>query len=308
VGLSTIRSVTWQRLSVRRGRADAEVLVEGIPDYLTLPLVERLRREFGWFVSGGGLRHDLMQRVATATRIPVTESHEHGGISSQIISAIEADDDLFLDVLDATLHLAPTLASASLLRRILDSGASAWTVSPAGDALQKRVDDAAAEAYTVASSVDDQVAAELDEAWAAAFGRNPDPSDAWDHAIKAVEELLIPMVLRGATKPNLGGVAGQLEAASHKWELTPTTSSQTIDDAKTLAAMIRLIWPNPDRHGGGPHRRAPEQPEAERVVHLAVAIVQLCRASGLTRVERSLPMSVAIRNGGVVARDVGRSA
>jgi hypothetical protein len=127
------------------------------------------------------------------------------------------------------------------------------------------------------------VSAELAEAWSAAFGRHPDPSDAWDHAIKAVEELLIPIVLPNKPKANLGGVAGELGAASHKWRLVPSTSSDKIDDGKTVEAMLRLIGPNPDRHGGGVDRRPPTQAEAERAVHLAVAIIQLCRAGGLSK-------------------------
>jgi hypothetical protein len=45
--LDTLGRMAWQRLSARRWRASAEVLVEGVPDYLSYPLTEWLRTEFG---------------------------------------------------------------------------------------------------------------------------------------------------------------------------------------------------------------------------------------------------------------------
>jgi hypothetical protein len=282
---NTLRTMVWQRLSVRSGRATAGVLVEGVPDYLQHALIEWLRTEFGWHRTSvqGGVNQAFLQTLATATRIPVKASYEIGGISDQITASIQRDEDLFLDVLDATLYLKDGRADSHGLRNILEIGASAWTVDSNDRGLQKRVEEAAQASYALAVSGSDAVSAELGEAWQSVFGRNPDPSDAWDHAIKAVEELLIPLVLPGVAKPNLGGVAGELRAASIKWHLEIASSSTTLDDGRTVEAMIRLIWPNPDRHGGGNARRAPSQAEAERVVHLAVAIVQLCRDGGLRK-------------------------
>ncbi len=99
-------------------------------------------------------------------------------------------------------------------------------------------------------------------------------------AIKAVEELLIPMVLPNKPKANLGGVAGELGGpASHKWKLTPSTSSEKGRRWQDARSDAPSYLANPDRHGGG-GSRAPTQPEAERVVHLSVAIIELCRAGG----------------------------
>jgi hypothetical protein len=43
--------------------------------------------------------------------------------------------------------------------------------------------------------------------------------------------------------------------------------------------MIRLIWPNPDRHGNPNVRREPTLQEARAVVNLAVTLVQWGRDS-----------------------------
>jgi hypothetical protein len=49
-----------------------------------------------------------------------------------------------------------------------------------------------------------------------------------------------------------------------------------------LISMLELMWPNPDRHGGG-QQRLPSLDEARAVVHLAVTLVQWGRAQVLTR-------------------------
>jgi len=41
--------------------------------------------------------------------------------------------------------------------------------------------------------------------------------------------------------------------------------------------MLRLMWPNPDRHGGESSRQ-PSLVEAQAVVHPAVTIVQWARS------------------------------
>ena len=53
-------------------------------------------------------------------------------------------------------------------------------------------------AFESATGTGDVASAELTEAWIRAYGRDPDPSDAWDHAIKAVEAILIPIVVSEA--------------------------------------------------------------------------------------------------------------
>jgi hypothetical protein len=57
---------------------------------------------------------------------------------------------------------------------------------------------AAHDAYERAVAPQDVAGNELQEAWARALGRHPDASDAWDHAIKAVEAVLIPGAWRRA--------------------------------------------------------------------------------------------------------------
>ncbi|WP_448642774.1 hypothetical protein [Geodermatophilus sp. URMC 63] len=50
--------------------------------------------------------------------------------------------------------------------------------------------------------------------------------------------------------------------------------------------MLRLMWPNPDRHATG-SRRTPTQEEAQNVVHLAVLIVNWVRSDALVTASRA---------------------
>jgi hypothetical protein len=216
----------------------------------------------------------LISRVAVSCRIPLLSTYETTGTMDQVFQRCENDVDAYLDVVDATLQHSRG-ASAGDLREILDSGASAWTVAPDGLSLQRRVDPTAQASFVAATAPADAASAELSEAWSNVYGRNPDPSDGWDHAIKAVETLLGPIVIPANPKATLGTMLSALEGKPSKWTLG-LSSSGTTDGVETLSAALRLIWPNPDRHGGG-QNRAPRLDEAIGVVQLAVTVVHWCR-------------------------------
>jgi hypothetical protein len=123
-------------------------------------------------------------------------------------------------------------------------------------------------------------ARELAEAWTKVFSRDPDASDAWDHAAKAVEASLIPIVVSAQDKPHLGHVMGRLRSQSKKWSLLlPGVNNH--HSIEPLISMLDLIWPNPDRHASD-NRRVSEIGETQAVVHLAITIVQWAN-SGVIR-------------------------
>lgn len=271
----------WQPLSVRRGRRAPLGPEEGVPGRLQYPLRHWLEGAFG-YRSKGGMRESLMMAVAMAADIPVHETYDVGGIMHQILNACARDEELFLDVIDATLALRSPSAKAPELERALKLGGSVWTVADDGKGLQRRVDESAAAAMAQAASPADSASEELSTAWTAIYGREPDPSDAWDHAIKAVEAVLIPLVVPKKKKATLGDVVGQLSANPSGWKLS-LSSSGTVGSVGTLESVLRLMWPNPDRHGGGGSTRVPSQAEGEAVVQLAVLVVQWCRSGVLSK-------------------------
>lgn len=48
---------------------------------------------------------------------------------------------------------------------------------------------------------------------------HPDPSDGWDHSIKAIEAMLISLVSPNNAKATLGTVLAQLKVQAEKWQL-----------------------------------------------------------------------------------------
>ena len=202
-------------------------------------------------------------------------------VARQLVVAASTDQELFLDTLDATLHYAGRHRDAAdRLRLVLALGASVWTVADDDGSLTLVVQDETQAAYEQATAVHDDASDELRTAWANAFGRNGDPSDAWDHAIKAVEDILIPVVLPSKPKATLGQVLQELEnnKTAGLWQMVLPGADKSHDVAP-LVAMLRLMWPNHDRHGGITAKRTPSAAEARAVVTLAATVVQWHRES-----------------------------
>jgi hypothetical protein len=195
--------------------------------------------------------------------------------------------DSLLDAADAMLYLEqgdPGMCES--LDELLLLAGSAWQVGPNRDRLIRRVDPTATASFGDASSPNDVASAELGEAWTAAYARNPDASDAWDHSIKAVEAILIPIVIPKNAKATLADVIGTLNSQGLSWQLALQGQDRSASVAP-LVSMLRLMWTNPDRHGSA-NSRKPSLVEAKAVVHLAVTVVQWARSGVLSKRLRPL--------------------
>lgn len=259
-------AMTWQPLSQRMSGAEPDGPYEGIPSHLKGPLTE-------WI----GLAVEPVARELTLRlRIPVPASESHL-IVGYIVKFATMNTNNFLNVLDGVLHILYTQrkpVAAKALSDILRMGASVWTVTDAQDGLTQVVGEEAKAAFDAAVSANDAAGIELQLAWSNAYGRNGDPSDAWDHAIKAVEDILIPVVEPNNAKATLGSVLGSLRTANPApiWK-TVLPGADLSHDVAPLISMLTLMWPNPDRHGGA-SKRTPTTEEAQAVVGLAVTIIQ----------------------------------
>jgi hypothetical protein len=116
--------------------------------------------------------------------------------------------------------------------------------------IELRVDPTVTAAFEEATAQPDAVSEQLAEAWTQAYGRQPDPSDAWDHAIKvstikAVEATLIPIVCQNNAKATLSTVIGKLSSQSHRWKLLIRGKARDHSVA-SLVGMLQLIWPDPN--------------------------------------------------------------
>lgn len=226
--------------------------------------------------------------IALTHDIPTFSFDDDDGVVDRVIQAADKDGDLCLDVVDAILRLQPDgmLSRADQTARLADTltlGGSAWMVAPDSKSLVRRVDSTAVAQFAAATTPVDVASEELREAWNSAYGRNPNPAQAWNHAIKACEALLIPLVCPKKDKANLGSVAGYLKSAPHAWNFTLPDTPNSIGGVQILEQMLRLIWPDPKRHSDGTARPPATQLQAESALQVAVTIVQLVRSNALVK-------------------------
>ena len=247
---------------------------EGVPPHLRQPLSHWLRERVTY--PSGIWDHESMHRLVATGRVAAPT----GLTPDELYRWMSTRSETLLDVIHVALQLWPTPMDAATLDMYLEDGGSVWRATDRG--LERRIDTEAQAAFDSAIAPKDPASEELGEAWTNAYGRQPNPSDAWDHAIKAVEAVLISVVVPNMDRPTLGNVLGQLSNQSQLWKIGVPGPNNDYN-IEPLVGMLRLIWPNPDRHGSPAKRRTPTLAEARAVVHLAVTIVQWGRDNQIVR-------------------------
>lgn len=263
---------TWVPRSQRLGKHDYDGPFEGVPGHL-MPQVLKWIEE-----TVGGLQAPREFVLLLALRLRIPLELDYGRPLDQLLTAAGADEDFLWDVVEGVIRVGnPGPRATKELRVLLDLAGSAYTVSDDG-LIVERVGDQAQAVYDAATSAADQITEDLRESWSKAYGRSPDPSDAWDHAIKAVETALQPIVLPADGKATLGKIIGELKSNPQRFKsaFAGPDGDNAVDK---LVETLRLLWPNPDRHGSGSRTRKPTLPEARAVVNLAAALVQ-CERTG----------------------------
>lgn len=273
-------AVSWQPLSQRTLAAPPDGPYEGMPDHL-LPHVLQ------WFAETTGLdegmeNDNVMRTVAMRLRLPVGVNATSRGVGQALLQRAESDDEFCLDLVDIALTLWGQRAdNANRLEHLLRAAGSVWKVAPENDHLDLAVDETMQATYEAGVAPQDEAATQLAEAWAKAFGRTVDPSDAWDHAIKAVEVVLIPVVLPKNPKATLGSVIATLTPGSN-WKMILPTNTLNFE-VDYLVSLLRMMWPNPDRHGAATPGHTPTIEEARAVVSLAATLVQWARQAWIVQ-------------------------
>lgn len=267
----------WEPLSVRLGDAEPFPLMDGVPAHLASTAWE-------WIEDSLTRTMDVSDSTAQAICLRLHIAGDPRFTRTDWIrNACASDQGTFLDVIDMVLALTGPFRGERL-RPVLEAAGSLWTVSPNGRSLTKRVTDAEEQAYNAAVEPADQAADELHQAWAKAYGVRADSSDAWDHAIKAVEIMLLPLVVPAMRKGTLSNVIGELGKQAKHFQFRLASSSDRTTNIEALVQLLRLMWPNPDRHGGA-ESRVPTSEEAQNVVNLAVLIVNWTRSGALRRID-----------------------
>ncbi len=169
------------------------------------------------------------------------------------------------------------------LEMYLRAGGSEWRVGiRSGDpGLEKRVPQGVADAAEAIMATSTTAGALLSEAWRAAYGRNPDPEEAYEKAIKAVEEAGTGVVSPKNQRASLGTMARDMENQGD-WAL-PLGDDLKHPSSDVVYKMVQSLWAGQEsRHGGNGYRK-PTPAEAEAAVLLAVPLVQFFTAGLVAR-------------------------
>lgn len=282
------------RLLSQRDTPSSDVaLIEGVPDHLRRPLIE-------WLTAYLAGTPNLVQRIALRLRVPLDAPE----VEQLLDAVVVADQHQLLDIADMAIHFDLGLrwdidvggmehnpneasladwipewrwpkgsrpAAVQDLAEVLADAGSAYRIDWTERCLRRRVDP------TIEAAVKEALARpaerHLRDAWAATYGRHPDPSKAYDEAVRSVEAASIPVVLPNGERETLGKVLGHLRDAIDKWELA--IGGRNNGDAGPVVSMIELLWRgHVGRHAGGPSSRPQTREEAEMAFYLAVTLVQ----------------------------------
>lgn len=177
----------------------------------------------------------------------------------------------------------------SQLEITLSEGGSAWKVAQVGDAarLERRVDDTVRKQYDeAAASAAPSTAEHLRSAWRYLYGRNPDPSEAYDLAVKAVETVVAPVIVPDDPRPTLGKAKNALRDGMHNFEME-WASQQDQTGLDTVLRMMESLWTGQhDRHGKADSSEptSVSNEEAQAAVHVAISLIQIFNAELIKRV------------------------
>ncbi len=262
------------------GRPIDQTLYDDVPDWLYLPLRDWLRVVFK--NEGSEDSERLARRALMRLRWAKAPQQSYVG---RLDTARQADT---LTVVDAVLQLHPgwtpksaieaSLFKANLatLAGILIDGGSLYRIDLTEHCLVRRVDGTVQAAVDAAiTAVNSTAADHLRTSWVAAYGLNPDPDKAYDHAVLALEDLLCPMVCARNNRATLGVVISDLRNQAAQWELSiEDTSTGRPAGIDSVIQMLDLLWKGQSRHAGNPNSRQQIQAEAEAAIHMAAALTQ----------------------------------
>lgn len=271
--------MAFKPFSVRRGLREPFELVDGIPPHIVVPLVEWFDKQVvDDFVGPDGR---LLSSIISILQWEIAERDPVARYRA-ILEHMSYDEDAFLDALDLLCTLAGE-RDLDELDQILETGLSLYRVrvsSPRG--LEERLSEQSRAVIAQAASASDAAGEHIAEAWASAYGRSPNPTAAWNSAVKAVEFLLQPIVEPKSGSARLGTMMPVLRRKPDDWTFV-VAGKDADNSARPFLQAAEIITYEPGRHGTDPNRATIEQ--ARVVVLQAVTIIEWLRAGALTRAD-----------------------
>lgn len=124
----------------------------------------------------------------------------------------------------------------------------------------------------------------LRDAWASTYGLHPEPGDAYADAIRAVEEIAIPLLLPSSPAPTLGAVRSTLDKGRANYELVIADKDAQPSSIDMVVDVISTLWfGHRDRHAGHPTSIPITQESAEMAVHTAITLVHYFNTGAIRR-------------------------
>lgn len=278
----------WYPLNVREsGEYDSyDALSEGVPEWIRDPLCQAIARAFEARTSQQ-IDPAVVNRCKAALRRVIPDNGLTSQLENWLRQTANSDPGFVLDILDYVLATQERLHS--ITESILTAGNSAWTVGRWDDGndghtgLVRRVDPSVTAAAAQAISAKTAASHHLAQAWQAAYGLNGNPSNAYSHAIKAVEFAAIPVVTPNNHNATLGTVIGQVRTDGD-WIVPLTREKNPGHAAGMLLSMLEGLWAGQsDRHGSTLPAVPVTVEAAQTAVLMATTLVQWFQSGAVRR-------------------------
>jgi len=278
----------WVPLSVREGwieRTEYDALHDGVPEWLRESLEMWTRGRI--LLSGGNVAENLRE-VERRLKQRLDWSRGNESALKDLFSWAESFPEQSLSAVDLLLGKVSIYDDddARRLEGMLREGGSAWQVVQSNEAfcLERRVEEGVRATAERAMEGRDSAAYHLRDAWHAAYGREPNPSEAYRLAVKAVEAAALSVVTPDDPRTTLGKMIVAMRDAPEKWSFAITSTGP--DGLETVRHLMEVVWTGQhDRHGKhdpeGPVEMRPE--EAEAAVHTAATLVHWFRSGAIRR-------------------------
>ena len=277
--------MAWRPLFDRlKKEHSGDVLHEGVPDWLWSGFFTWVEARFR--SASGYLQSDMLQAVEQQMRTSLDWRHGADSAWRSFRERMFNDHDLALEV--ANFLLVPVNREykryeiAGDLEAMLSLSGSAWRVAEDDGflRLERRVPEEVRDRYRDVAQ-QGRHGEHLRAAWAAMYGRNPDASSAYRHAVSAVEAAGASVISPRNVRTTLGTMIRDFAAKPDKWDVplgsTPEQGREVFLD------MMRGVWHGQkDRHGTPDETRpiSVSPREAEAALHTALTLVHLFQ-SGL---------------------------
>lgn len=282
-------------LSVRRGQQPEFTQVTGVPKFLWTYLRTWIFQVIKNRSDGAKIMYDIGLRF----RVEFERNFSSMSPAQFLVQFLDNSycqdatrwntEILILDLIDWLLDYG--CDGKEMLDEILCHAGHELRVSPEGDRLVERIDPVNWNSYEEVVRPKDSASRLMQDAWALAFGRDPNLLEAWNNAIKSIETLLKPVVLPDDEKATIGKMTKALRDKPEKWACFLPDREYSFEGKKMVKVGVEvfidalsLIGYQPNRHGGGIVEEVDET-AARGVLFLAVTVLGWLREGVLVPVE-----------------------